>query len=604
MTATKDVDGYEASGHGDACQSGGRVLRQDKHLEREWIFSPIHPERERLALEAGISPLLAQLCLNRDVATVENVRRFLTPEWKDLLPPERLPGTVEAGHRLVDAVRNGRKIVIYGDYDVDGVTATSILWHALRIAGADVAYYIPSRMDEGYGVNAEAIEQIHAGGAELVITVDCGIAAVEEARLAERLGMEFIITDHHEPGHALPDVPIIVHPTACGDSGNPHLCGAGVAFKVAWILAQQLCGANRVTAQYRDFLVEAVAFAALGLVADVAPLVGENRIIASYGLRGLCHTENPGLQALIEVSGLSGKRKYDEYDVGFMLAPRLNAVGRLGHAREAVELFTSASADRAGEIARTLDSRNRQRQELEKDIVKQAEALVVERGFHRENRRAIVLANPGWHPGVIGIVASRLVDKFHRPTVLISMDGESGQGSGRSIKHFPLHEVLTECETHLLSHGGHAMAAGVKVAANQIDAFTEAFLAQAAQRLTPMDLKPKLPIDDEVELGLLTTDVVDGIQRLAPFGIGNPKPRLATGEVEISDGPRVVGSNGQHLQFTVRQGNEYRKAVAFGRGDRMDELMDHRRLRLAFEPMINEWNGRRSVELRVVDWKW
>ena len=580
------------------------MLRQDQHLEREWIFAPIHPDRDGLAHEAGISPLLAQLCLTRDLASPDDVRRFLTPEWKDLIPPEQLPGAVKAGHRLVDAVRNGRKIVIYGDYDVDGVTATAILWHALSLAGANVEYYIPSRMDEGYGVNAEAIEQLHAGGAELVITVDCGITAIEEARLAERLNMELIITDHHEPGHALPDVPIIAHPYACGDTGNPHLSGAGVAFKTAWVFAQQWCGANRVSAVYREFLVEALAFAALGLVADVVPLVGENRVIASFGLRQLCHTNNEGMKALINVAGLGSKRRYDEYDVGFMLAPRLNAVGRLGHANDAVELFTRADRERAREIAAELDALNRQRQEIEKQIVKQAEAMVVERGFHRESRRAIVLADPSWHPGVIGIVAARLVDKFHRPTVLISLDGETGQGSGRSIKHFPLNEVLAECETHLVGHGGHAMAAGVKVTASQIDAFTDAFLAQAEQRLTPMDLKPKLQIDDEVELSVLTTDVVESVLRLAPFGIGNPKPRLATAEVEISDGPRVVGSNGQHLQFTVRQGDEYRKAVAFGRGDRMDELMDHRRLRLAFEPMINEWNGRRSVELRVIDWKW
>lgn len=573
-------------------------------LDREWVIAPEAPERDELAREAKIAPLTAQLLLNREIATAADVHGFLSPDMKQLLPPERMPGAVEAGERLADAVRCRRKIVIYGDYDVDGVTATAILWHALKLVGAEVDYYIPSRLEEGYGVNAEALEQLHSDGAELVITVDCGITAFEEARQAERLGIELIITDHHEPRGPLPESALVVHPTARGDSGNPHLSGAGVAFKTAWALARHLSGPGRVSPAFRDFLVEALALAALGLVADVVPMVGENRVLAAHGLRQLRHTRNPGLRALIETAGMTGKRRYDEYDVGFLLGPRLNAVGRLGHAREAVELFTNATGERACEIARNLEAHNRRRQEMEKSIVKEAEALVFEHGFHRESRRAIVLAHAGWHPGVIGIVASRLVDRFHRPTVLIALEGDRGQGSGRSIRHFPLNEVLALCEQHLLSHGGHAMAAGVRVDADQVDAFTQAFLAQAAQRLTPADLKPKLQLDAEVDLRLLTTETVEEIQKLAPFGIGNPKPKLATPEVEIADGPRIVGSNGQHLQFTVRQGREYRKAVAFGRGDQMSELMDHRRLRVAFEPMINDWNGRRTVELRVVDWKW
>jgi single-stranded-DNA-specific exonuclease len=533
------------------------------------------------------------------------MHRFLRPELKELLPPEQLPGAVEAGRRLADAARRGRKIVIYGDYDVDGVTATAILWHGLTLAGANVGFYIPSRLDEGYGVNVEALEQIRAEGADLVITVDCGITAVEEARLARTLGLELIITDHHEPRGELPDAAVVVHPTACGsESANPYLSGAGVAFKVAWALARELCGSARVTAEYRDFLLDATAFAALGLVADVVPLTGENRVIASFGLRHLCHIDNPGLRALIEVSGLTGKRSYDEYDVGFVLAPRLNAVGRLGHARLAVELFTRADPERARQIASNLDAQNRQRQTVEQRIVKQAEALVVEQGFHRESKRGIVLASPDWHPGVIGIVASRLVDRFCRPTVLISLDGETGQGSGRSIPSFPLHEVLATCEQHLISHGGHAMAAGVRIAAGQIEAFVDAFLAQAARRLTPADLVPKLSLDDEVELGQLVPGVVEAILRMAPFGIGNPKPRLATGVVDLADEPRAVGNGGQHLQFTVRQGRTYRKAIAFGRGQRLRQLLDHRRLRLAFEPIINDWGGRRKVELKVIDWKW
>lgn len=571
--------------------------------EREWIIAAPQPERGRLARDARISELLAQVLLNRGVRTAADVRPFLTPSFNELRPPAALPGAVEAARRLAAAARAGRRIVIYGDYDVDGITATTILWHVLRLGGADVRFYIPSRLEEGYGVNAEALESIAADGGQLVVTVDCGITAVEPVRRARELGLQVIVTDHHQPRETLPDAAVIVHPTACGESVNPDLSGAGVALKIAWALAQELSGAARVATEFRDFLLDATAFAALGLIADVVPLTGENRIIASYGLRQLCHTHNPGLQALIEVAGLTSKPKYDDYDVGFRLAPRLNAIGRMGHARLAVELFTRADATRAREIATTLDSENRRRQEVERQIVKEAEALVIERGYDRDGCRGIVLANPAWHPGVIGIVAARLVERFQRPTIMIALDEEQGQGSGRSVPHFPLHEVLARCEQTLLSFGGHAKAAGLRLRADQVEAFTAAFQAEAARLLTAADLRPKLYLDDEVALAALTNEVVEALQRLAPYGEGNPRPHFATGVVELHAAPRVVGSNGGHLQFVVRQGGTYRKAIAFGRGTQAESLGQHRQIRVACEPILNEWNGRRSVELKVVDWK-
>ncbi len=570
---------------------------------RDWIIAAPHPLREQLAATVGVSPLLAQLLLNRGVDSAAAARPFLTPDFKLLLPPEALPGAVPAAERLKAAADGGRKIVIYGDYDVDGVTGTAILWHALRLAGADVSFYIPSRLEEGYGLNTEALEAIAADGAAVVITVDCGITAIDEARRARQLGMELIVTDHHQPREELPEAALIVHPSACGPSPNPDLSGAGVALKIAWALAQRVSGNARVLPAYREFLLDATAFAALGLIADVVPLVGENRIITSYGLRHLGQAANPGLQALLAVSNLTGKKSYDDYDVGFLLAPRLNAIGRMGHARLAVELFTRADAARAEEIARTLDAENRRRQEVERQLVKEAEALVLDKGYHRESCRGIVLASPAWHPGVIGIVAARLVERFHRPTVLIALEDSLGQGSGRSVPHFPLHEALRACAPHLLSYGGHAMAAGVRLRDDQVDAFAAAFQAQAAQRLTAADLRPKLYLDDEVGLADLTTEVAETIQRLAPFGTGNPRPRLATTDVELADTPRAVGQNGAHLQLTLRQGPIYRKAIMFGGGPHAQELSEHGRLRLAFEPILNEWNGRRSVELKVLDWK-
>ena len=593
-----DSNGLERNGDG-LNGNGAATVR----VERHWVIAPTHPERDRLAREAGVPPLLAQLLLARGVTAAAAVGPFLAPDIKALLPPDTLPGAPQAAARLAAAVRDRRPIVIYGDYDVDGVTATALLWHILRLAGADVRFYIPSRFDEGYGVNAEALESIAAEGGRVVVTVDCGITAVAEAERARALGLELIITDHHQPKEQLPAAAALVHPTALGPSPNPYLSGAGVALKVAWALAQELSGASRVRPDFREYLVEAMALAALGLVADVVPLVGENRILASFGLRQVARSANPGLIALREVSGLADKEHTDDYDVGFLLAPRLNAVGRMGHARLAVELFTRADLARAREIARTLDAQNRQRQEVERQIVKQAEALVLERGFHRESVRGIVLASADWHPGVIGIVAARLVERFHRPTVLIALDDEAGQGSGRSVRHFPLHEALAACGDHLLSHGGHAMAAGVKLRADQVAAFTTAFQAEAARRLTAADLRPHLRLDDEVGLAALTPDVVEALQRMAPFGEGNPRPRLATTPVELVDRPRIVGRSGTHLQFSVRQEGVYRKAIAFGQGAHADELAEHRRVRLAFEPIINDWNGQRRVELKVIDWK-
>lgn len=584
-------------------------------VERQWVIAPHHPDRIRLANEARIDPLLAQILLNRGVTTATDVRTFLAPEFRSMLPPESLPGAVEAARRLADAAKAGSRIVIYGDYDVDGVTATAILWHGLRLAGANVDYYIPRRLEEGYGLNADAIEQLASDGAQLIITVDCGITAAREAEAAKRLGVELIITDHHEPKSKLPDAALLVHPTALSTKcANPNLSGAGVAHKIAWALAQILSQSQRVTPALREYLLDATAFAALGLIADVVPLVGENRVIASFGLRQLHDTKNPGLQALIDVSGLSHKSgsenrssKFDDYDVGFMLAPRLNAVGRMGHAGEAVELFTHADEMRAHEIATRLDGLNRERQSIEKEIVASAEAMVIERGMHRDSCRGIVLASREWHAGVIGIVASRIVERFGRPTVLISLDGEHGQGSGRSVRNFPLHEVLAACGTHLLGHGGHAMAAGVKVHADAVDAFTNAFMVEAANRLTPADLKPRLTIDDEVDIGRLAGETVEAIQKLAPFGIGNARPRLATGVVELIEEPRVIGKTGQHLRFAVRSGTggngAIRTVVAFNRGPERDLIADHPRMQIAFEPVINEWQGRKKVELKLVDWR-
>ncbi len=549
----------------------------------------------------GLDPLIAQLLASRGLDSPEKAEAFLNPCFRDLHDPDTLPNATAAARRLLDAARQKRPIVIYGDYDVDGVTGVAILWHALRMLDADVEAYIPSRFDEGYGVNSEALQALAGRGARLVVTVDCGITAVGPAARARALGIELIITDHHQPRDTLPDA-LIVHPTALGMSSNPNLSGAGVAMKVAWALARLACGRSRVDDRFRAYLMDATALAALGLVADLVPLTGENRVLATFGLRQLPHVRNPGLRALIEVSGLAGQKRYDEYHVGFMLAPRLNAIGRMGHAIDAVELLTTAEGSRARELAAKLDRLNRQRQDLEKRIYTQAAEMVIQRQMHRAGCHGIVLASDQWHVGIVGIVASRIVERFGRPAVLIALDDDgSGQGSGRSVPHFPLHQVLAECSDVLESYGGHAMAAGVRIRREQVPAFTQRFQQQAARRLRPADLAPRLRLDAEIELARLSTELVDTIQRMAPFSIDNPRPRLTTPPVELVEPPRTVGRNAAHLALTLRQGDAVRRAIAFGRGAWACWLTEQRKLRIAFEPMINEWNGRRRVELRILD---
>jgi len=392
----------------------------------------------------------------------------------------------------------------------------------------------------------------------------------------------------------------IVHPGIEGGYPNRDLCGAGVAFKLAWAIAQNLSDAERVAPEYRDLLSELLPLAALGTIADVVPLVGENRIIVKHGLRGLAKTKIPGVRALIDSAGIEGG-KVDDYDVGFKLAPRINAAGRMGHARLAVELFTRADADRAREIALYLEEHNRSRRATERQIVKQAVEMVEAKNLAGDARRAIVLSSGQWHAGVIGIVAARIVERYHRPAILIALANGEGQGSGRSIRHFDLSDALASCSEHLVAFGGHAMAAGIRIAENSVASFTEAFVEIANQRLTGDDLVEKLRLDGEVGLGELTLPAVEALLALGPFGIGNPRPRLATDWIELAREPRCVGKNQDHLQASFQQGGTHIRAIGFGMAKHAEDLKQHRRCRVAFEPIINEFNGRRSVEMQMID---
>jgi single-stranded-DNA-specific exonuclease len=571
-------------------------------MSKDWRIAPLWPRREGASSEWNVSPLVAQILYNRNIETLQAARSFLAPQLAGLHEPGELPGTGEAAELVAQAVRRGQRIVIYGDYDVDGMTGSAILWHLLRLADAQVEVYVPHRIEEGYGINVASLDRLRAEGAEMIVSVDCGIGSPEAARRARELGLTLIITDHHVPPREPPECAAIVHPTALGPSPNPYLSGAGVAFKLAWMVALKLSQASRVTPAFRQFLLDALGLAALGTVADVVPLVGENRIIAHHGLAGLPRSSIAGVQALIECAGLQGN-EIDSYAVGFKLGPRLNAAGRLGHARLAVELLTRADADRAAEIARYLDHQNRARQALERRLTEQACELVEHHGFHRDSCRAIVLAAEGWHAGVLGIVAARLVESYHRPAVIIALSDGQGQGSARSIRHFELHHALDACREHLLSFGGHSMAAGLRIEPGRVEAFRAAFMDWANNRLTAADLVPRLELDAEVGLNELDTTTVQRILKLGPFGAGNPRPRLASGWLNLVGEPRRVGKSQEHLQFAVSDGRATRKAIAFGLGKHLQALRDQRGCRVAFEPIINSFRGSASVELQVQDIK-
>jgi single-stranded-DNA-specific exonuclease len=527
--------------------------------------------------------------------------------------PMSLPGMAGATERLARAVRDGELIAIYGDYDVDGITASTILYHTLTSLGARVRTYIPHRIEEGYGLNSDAVARLCDEGARLLVTVDCGVTALGPAAVARERGVDVVITDHHEwkVGPAgepvFPEAVAIVHPRLPGGGGtgggqaygNPHLCGAGVAFKLAWGVGQAIHGA-RVAETFKHLLVEMTALAALGTIADVVPLVGENRVIASFGLSCLPRSRIVGIEALISSAGLDGE-KLDAFDVGFRLAPRLNAAGRMGHAELALEMLTTATADRAGEIAAYLEKQNRDRQETERRTLTEVMEEINRLGDDAESCAAILVGKRGWHPGVIGIVASRVVDRLHRPTVLVAVGEEGlGSGSGRSISGFHLARALGACGDLLESHGGHEMAAGLKVREDRLGDLRERFQQHARQVLSPEQLVPELKLECEAGLGQMTAKLVEELTRLGPFGHGNRRPVLACRGVEVT-GTRRVGRTGEHLQLTLRQDGRVMKGIAFSRGDLADELRVGERVDLAVEPDLNEWNGRVSVEVLVKD---
>ncbi len=577
-------------------------------MAKSWRFSPHDADRvTKLERGTGVPAVVAQLLVARGMYEPSDVHAFLDAKLTGLRDPNELPGVPQAVSCIYSAIQQKRKIVIYGDYDCDGMSGTAILFSCLRILGADVSYHIPNRLDEGYGLNHESLHSLAARGAKMVVTVDCGIASVDQAETAHALGLELIVTDHHEMADQLPRAAAIVHPRLPGHSYPfAGLCGAGVALKVAWALCQRACDAKKVNESLRAFLIQAVGLAALGAIADVVPLLDENRVLVRHGLVSLRHQPTLGISALLKVTKCDERSALSSEDIAFMIAPRLNAVGRLGQAQLGVELLTTCSAERALALAEYVNELNVQRDSVERSIYLAANKQIKD-NFDPENESAFVLAGEGWHAGVIGIVAGRLAEKYHRPVVLIALDGTGnrpGMGSARTACGVNLHESLAQCGDLLLSHGGHAAAAGLRIDPAHVDTFRAAFCKCAEAKVKPEDLIAVLRIDAEAPLSQLTLRTVQQMEQLAPFGEGNPRPVLCASGVRLAEPPRHMGKSDRHLSVRVVQHNVSLRAIAFGRGDWLEALTKlDCPIDVAYRPVINEFRGRRSVEIQIVDWR-
>jgi len=569
---------------------------------KQWVFRDSDERRSRRLAEAiGVSPLVAHLLVNRGIAEPDAARAFLAPDLNGLHDPMLLPDMDKAVGRIRRAIAGGERLLVYGDYDADGVTATSLLLQFFRLLDLQPPHYIPHRVEEGYGLHAEAVEAAAADGVKLIVTVDCGVSAAAEVELARKRGIDVVVTDHHEPPRRLPRACAVVNPKLTG-SLYPFrdLSGVGVAFKLAWAMAQSFSPGKRVSEQFRNFLLDAMGLVAMGTVADVVPLVGENRIFAIYGLEALRRSAHPGIAALVRQACVADK-PLTPRDISFGIGPRLNAAGRLAEAGLCVELLTSDCPERAADIARSLEAKNRERQRIQNAILADARRRLAERGDWRQ-RRAIVLADEGWHAGVVGIVAARLAEEFSRPTVLLSLDGDIARGSARSVPQCDLFAAIEACQDLLLSYGGHSQAAGVRMLRRSLGDFVRMFEAQVARALEGWEPCKLMEVDAEVLLPAITPRLVRDIERLAPYGQGNEPPVLACSDVVVAGRPRLMGGQGQHLSFYVRQGDHSMRAVGFRMGELYDDLAaGDVRCDVAFTPKFNGYRGPEEVELELRD---
>jgi single-stranded-DNA-specific exonuclease len=612
--------------------------------ERAWVYPESDgPLAGALARDARISPLLARLLLRRGVATPDAAAAFLDPALTQLHDPSLLPNIAPALDRISAAIAAHEPILLYADYDVDGTTGAAILYDVLTRLGGTVLVHVPDRVKDGYGLKVERLKRAREEeGARVVISIDNGVAALDEARFCREIGLDLIVTDHHTMKSELPDALAVIHPRVPSSRyPNPHICGAGVAFKLAWAAAQRMsspragvgpgsgaAAGTKLPAELRERLLCALGLVALGTIADVVALKDENRAFVRHGLKVLGLGPTPGIRALLSVCDEDQEKpkRLDSTHVAFQVAPRLNAAGRMGDARRAFELLTAPTDDRAHALAAELDRENARRRGVQKETLASARAEI-ERVYGKNSGLAadaagIVIAGADWPLGVVGIVAAKLVEEFHRPVLVLTAqaDAKAGpallfKGSGRSVPEVDLLRCLERCREHLETFGGHAAACGLSLTRERIDAFRAAWSAAVAaergsldasphEASAPLDgVAPPLVIDLEVALADVSPNLLHELDLLEPYGQGNRPPLLAARGLELAGEPRPMGRDGDHCSFFVRQGESVLRTVAFGRRDLLEVLRSRARDRrggrfeLAFRPKLNRWNGTTSVEL-------
>jgi single-stranded-DNA-specific exonuclease len=533
---------------------------------------------------------VCRLLLVRGYSAVEPAKDFLRPRLQRLHSPHGLPDAAVAVERLERAVRDAETVLIHGDYDVDGICATTLLTRSLRYFGAKPVPFIPRRLEDGYDLSDAGVRAAREAGARLVVTCDCGTSALKPISALCESGIDVIVTDHHLPGGPLPECLAVLNPKRPGSVyPDRDLAAVGVAFKLMLALAEKL-GANA------NYVYNMLDLVALATIADVAPLRGENRIFARYGLKLMAETPHVGLRALMRASGIEGK-PLTAGRIGFILAPRLNAAGRIGHAMQGVELLMSESEPQANRIARELEEMNRRRQEIDRATLEEARKKVD--ALDLDNTFGIVLAEQGWHPGVIGIVASRIVEETGRPTLLIALDGNEGKGSGRAPSPFDLHAGLTECRDLLIRFGGHRAAAGITIEASRVEAFAQRFNDVARSKLRREDLQPELKIDAEISIDEVSDDLEALLRHFEPFGVGNPTPVFLSRGVRLSVPARVVGTDG--LKLRLASSTHDREALGWGMGELAAELPPGTAIDIAYRLERDTYQGESRLQLRIAD---
>lgn len=561
--------------------------------DKTWRFRSALPERHHvrnLAADLDISPLLVNLLWSRGMRTAEAMDLFLAPGLRHLAQPEQWCGLTTAGQAIAKALAQDRKPAVWGDYDVDGITSTALLLLFLQARGIAADYHIPHRQTEGYGLNTPGIEDLARRGVGLLITVDCGISHLREVARAKELGMTVVVSDHHLPGPDLPEADAIMNPKI-GDCPCPNLAGVGVAFLLAAVLNRMLPGEHLDMRQFLDLV-------ALGTIADIVELTGQNRILAKNGLAMLKEGKRPGIVALKEVCGYKPGAVLDEDRVGFGLAPRINAAGRLGHAETALRLLLAPNLTEARELAKELDGFNTSRRSIGKEIQEEALRLALE----QKGRFGLVLHAPHWHEGVIGIIASKVAETHYRPAIILT-DDESGQlkGSGRSIPEFSLYEGLEACRHLLLGFGGHSQAAGLRLHRDDLPAFQEAFDTVVAQTLNHAPPTPTLVLDAPLGFGEIDYDLLKELELLAPFGADNPKPLFLSPQVVVRN-RKPVGADHVFLDLRDDEAEVTMRAKAWNQAANLPRSVTGKSMLLAYTPKFNEFNGVTSIELALRDW--